>query len=386
KVPMVAVVTVGTGGGSIAWVPGDTHPPALKVGPRSAGADPGPICYAKGGTDPTVTDAAVVLGRIPAHLLGGEIPLDVAAAGAGLERLAGAVGMTVGACAAGVLEIAAWNQANAIRRVTVRRGLDVRDFALASFGGSGPLLACRLLDVLGLQAVLVPPEPGSLSAFGLLTVDVRVDDVRTAVQRNADLDLAAVGRIWAGLVADAAAALRREGFADDQHRFARAADLRYEGQAFEVRVVVPDGPVDAALATQVVARFHAEHERLYGYCYRSEPEPDERGRAGTAAGAALPSVEWVNLRVTGIGPVRRPGLPPLQTGDGDPSRARTGERPVLFDQAWQRTGTYDRAKLLAGDRLAGPAVVEEFGSTLPLAPGFAARVDGAGNLIVEEAG
>ena len=174
KIPMIDVVTVGAGGGSVAWVSPEG---SLKVGPRSAGADPGPLCYGRGGTEPTVTDAHVVLGRIPPHLLGGEIPLDVEAARTGLEKLAGRLGLDLERAATGILEISAWNQANALRQVTVKRGLDVRDFTMTTFGGSGSLLLCRLVDMLGLATVLVPRDPGNLSAFGLLTVDVRNDYV-----------------------------------------------------------------------------------------------------------------------------------------------------------------------------------------------------------------
>jgi N-methylhydantoinase A len=196
KIPMIDVVTVGAGGGSVAWL---SREGGLKVGPRSAGADPGPMCYGRGGTEPTVTDANLVLGRIPPHLLGGEVPLDPAAAAAGLEALGSKLGLDLPAVAAGVLEIAAWNQANALRQVTVRRGLDVRDFVLATFGGSGSLAVCRLLELLGLPAALVPRDPGNLSAFGLLTVDVKNDEVQTAVARHADLDPAAVAATLAAL-------------------------------------------------------------------------------------------------------------------------------------------------------------------------------------------
>ncbi|HYY80209.1 MAG TPA: hydantoinase/oxoprolinase family protein, partial [Actinomycetes bacterium] len=177
KVPMVDVVTVGAGGGSVAWL---SREGTLKVGPRSAGADPGPLCYRKGGTEPAVTDAHVVLGRIPPHLLGGELPLDADAAREGLAALGAKLGLGLEATAAGVLEISAWNQANALRQVTVRRGLDVREFVLTTFGGSGSLLACRLLELLGLRVAVVPRDPGNLSAFGLLTVDVKNDYVQTA--------------------------------------------------------------------------------------------------------------------------------------------------------------------------------------------------------------
>jgi N-methylhydantoinase A len=368
KVPMVDIVTVGTGGGSIAWVAPDG---GLKVGPRSAGADPGPMCYARGGADPTTTDAHLLLGRIPDHLLGGEVPLDPAAARAGLSALATDVGMDLESCAAGVLEIAAWNQANAIRRVTVKRGLDVRDFAMIAFGGSGPLQASALVDILGLRAAVIPRDPGNLSAFGLLTVDVRHDRVRTFVRRADGLDATALASVYAELEAEAAEALARDGFGTADHTFARSADFRYYGQAFEVRVTAPPGRVDEGLAAAAVDRFHDEHERLYGYCYRDDPRH---------------TVEWVNLRVAGIGAIVRPSITDLPAGDGDPARARTGERNVFFGGQWSPASVYRRDALRHGDVVSGPAVVEEFGSTLPIAPGFSGRVDGTGNIVVTRAG
>src|SRR5689334_12004131 len=224
KIPMIDVVTVGAGGGSIAHLSPEG---ALRVGPESAGADPGPLCYGKGGTDATVTDAHVVLGRIPPHLLGGEIPLDVKAARIGVEALASGLGLSPEAVAVGVLEISAWNQANALRQVTVKRGLDVRDFTLITFGGSGSLLLCRLMDVLGIPTVLVPPDPGNVSAFGLLTVDVKNDYVQTQVSLDAVLDVEALRTAYDGLTAQARDALLREGFAEGDHVFQRTADLRY---------------------------------------------------------------------------------------------------------------------------------------------------------------
>ncbi len=364
KVPMVDVVTVGTGGGSIAWVAPDG---GLKVGPRSAGADPGPLCYRRGGTEPTTTDAHLALGRIPPALLGGELALDTDAARSGLELLGERVELDVEKCAAGVLEIAAWNQANAIRQVTVRRGLDVRDFAMIAFGGSGPLQACRLIDLLDLDAAIVPLNPGNLSAFGLLTVDVRNDYVQTFVRRHDDVDAAELAAVFASLEERATAALNTEGFASGDHVLARSADLRYYGQAFEVRVTAPTGPVDAGFSAEVRARFHDEHERLYGYSYSHDDSQ---------------TVEWVNLRVAGIGPITRPEVEELPAGDGDVAGALTGARTVYFDDAWHDAALYERTQLKAGDVVPGPAVIEEFGSTLPLAPGFAARVDERANLVV----
>ncbi|AXH96860.1 hydantoinase/oxoprolinase family protein [Ornithinimicrobium avium] len=368
KIPMIDVVTVGAGGGSIAWISPEG---SLKVGPQSAGADPGPLCYGNGGADgaPTITDAHLVLGRIPPHLLGGEIPLDVGAARAGIEEISGRLGLDREHAAAGILEISAWNQANALRQISVKRGLDVRDFTLATFGGSGSLLACRLVDILGLAGVIVPPNPGNVSAFGLLTVDVKNDYVQTMVTKHATLDLAALDGAFEELRTRAAHALDVEGFPADQHRFQRTADLRYVGQAFEVRVPVPDDGLDAAAAEEVAEAFHDAHRALYGYDFR---------------GDAAQEVEWVNLRVTGIGPITRPTLPTIEAGDGDPSGARTGARQVCFeaDEGYVETSVYWRPHLRAGDTFAGPAIVEEFGSTVPVHPGFALRVDAWGNLII----
>jgi N-methylhydantoinase A len=361
KIPMIDVVTVGAGGGSIAWVSPEG---TLKVGPHSAGAEPGPICYGRGGTEPTVTDAHVLLGRIPPHLLAGEIPLDVEAARQGVGRLASRLGKGFVECAAGILEISAWNQANALRQVSVKRGLDVRLFTLVSFGGSGSLLACRLVDVLGLKSVLVPPNPGNLSALGLLSVDVRNDYVRTHVARAKGLDHAVVQKVFDQLTAEADAALAREGFARGNRRYLRTADLRYAGQAFEVRVDVGDGALDAGLADRVVQSFHHTHRRLYGYDFE---------------GNSAQAVEWVNLRVTGVGPIRKPELTTLPAGTGS-ANARTGSRPVFFDGQWLDAVLVDRSRLGAGDVVEGPAVLEEFGSTIPVHPGFAARIDVHGNV------
>jgi N-methylhydantoinase A len=373
KVPMIDIVTVGAGGGSVAWLSPEG---ALKVGPRSAGADPGPMCYGRGGLEPTVTDAHLALGRIPPFLLGGEVPLDPDAAADGLAVLAAKLGLDPVAAAAGVLEISAWNQANALRQITVQRGLDVRDFALTTFGGSGSLLLCRLIDIVGVPVGVVPRDPGNLSAFGLLTVDVRVDQVQTYVVRHAALDTRIVATHLSALGRRAAAALTAEGFAEADQRFPRTADLRYFGQAFEVRVPLPDGPFDAAAADATVAGFHDAHERLYGYCFRDKPSQQ---------------VEWVNLRVTGVGPIERPAAPPVPApaeSGRDPSglgeAPASGQRDVCFDAAvgFVATPTYWRPDLPAGTVLIGPAVIEEYGATVPLHPGFTAMVDRFGNLVI----
>jgi N-methylhydantoinase A len=362
KIPMIDVVTVGAGGGSVAEVSPEG---TLKVGPRSAGAEPGPMCYGSGGTEPTITDAHLILGRIPPYLLGGEVPLDIDLARQGVDALAARLGLGTEATAAGILEISAWNQANALRQITVKRGLDVRDFHLVAFGGSGSLLACRLVDVLGLKGVLVPRDPGNLSAYGLLTVDVRNDYVQTAVTRQSKLDVSALQSVIDDLARQADAALQREGFAVASRRFEVTADLRYVGQAFEVRVDLPSCVLSLEVAEGAAAAFHDEHRRLYGYDFRHDPRQE---------------VEWVNLRVSGVGPIRKPELRRVHRGHGAEA-ARLGTRKVYFDN-WVETPCFERSHLGSGDRVVGPAVVEEFSSTLPLHPGFAAEVDDFGNLVI----
>jgi N-methylhydantoinase A len=375
KIPMIDVVTVGAGGGSIAWLSPEG---TLKVGPHSAGADPGPLCYGKGGTAPTITDAHVTLGRIPPHLLGGEMPLDVEAARAGITDLAGKLGLDFERCATGILEISAWNQANALRQVSVKRGLDVRDFMLTTFGGSGSLLACRLVDILDLAGVVVPPNPGNVSAFGLLTVDVKNDYVQTHVAKESAIDHAAVQAVLDTLTDRAREALAKEGFAAADHQFHRTIDVRYVGQAYEVRVAAPEGgpeqQVDAAYVAQVAETFHAEHRQLYGYDFRGDRDQQ---------------VEWVNLRVSGVGPITRPEIPTLAAAIGSvEDRAVRGTRPVCFDadQGYVDTPVIWRGDLGAGDTFTGPAIVEEFGSTIPVHPGFEVAVDDWANLVIRKSG
>jgi N-methylhydantoinase A len=370
KVPMIDIVTVGAGGGSIAWIAPDG---GLKVGPRSAGADPGPLCYGRGGAEPTVTDAHLLLGRIPPRLLGGEIQLEVERAQKGLAVLAAHLGLEPVRAAEGVLEIAAWNQANAIQQVSVKRGHDPRDYTLVAFGGSGPLLAGRLVDLLHLRAALIPLSPGNVSAFGLLTVDLKNDYVQTFVQRHDRLDYAMVNAYLARLEALARAALAAEGLAEHQMRVERSADLRYFGQAWEVAVELPSGVIDERSASVAGERFHEAHEQRYGYSYRRSIDRGTTGRQ---------TMEWVNLRVTGIGPIARPRLRELPAGDGHPARALTGKRTVVFAEKSVECPVYERTRLAPGDALNGPAIVEEYGATTVVYPGQGIVTDRFGNLIL----
>src|SRR5271170_6082643 len=232
RVPMIDIKTIGTGGGSIAWITREGH---LKVGPRSAGAEPGPMCYPNGGDEPTITDANLVLGRLPPALIGGGIQLNVERARVGLaelaKRLSGA--MTAEQLAEGIIEIANWDQANAIRQMTIQRGIDPRKFALLSFGGSGPAQSAAVMDLIGMKACIVPPNPGNLSAFGLLAVDWRTDQIVTKVMHEDAIDIAVVADNYAGLEHDAVASLEKDGIAPAKITLVREADVRYSGQSME---------------------------------------------------------------------------------------------------------------------------------------------------------
>ncbi|HKA12949.1 MAG TPA: hydantoinase/oxoprolinase family protein [Candidatus Dormibacteraeota bacterium] len=347
RVPMIDIVSVGTGGGSIASIGADG---GLRVGPRSAGADPGPMAYGRGGEHATVTDAHLVLGRAPDLLAGGAIRLRRELAEIGVSRIAEALGLSLERAAQGILEISAHNQANAVLQLTVKRGIDPTGDTLVAFGGAGPLQACRIAQLLGLGTVLVPPSPGNVSAFGLLAVDLKDDHVVTLVRRHDEVDPTEIERTFAQLEAEAVQSLRSEGVADERMALVRGVDARYLGEAHEI--TVPAGqPFDPEAAA---AAFHDEHERIYGYAYR--------------AGQVL---EFVNWKVTGLGGIDRPRLePPPPGGTGRP----IGRRADFV--------IYRRDDLPAGFRAEGPVIVQEYGSTTVVEEGFTIEVDRLANLVL----
>jgi N-methylhydantoinase A len=361
KTPMVDIVAVGAGGGSIAWIGPQEM---LKVGPRSAGADPGPICYGRGGTEPTVTDANLVLGRIPAHLLGGEVTLDVDAARAGVAGVAEPLALSVEEAAAGIIEIAVWNQTHGIRQVSVERGRDPSDYCLLAFGGSGGMVAAEVAELLGIGTVLVPERPGNASAFGLQVSDVKRDYVRTLVRSESQADPAEIEAVWAELERRGQDDLRAEGVADSDVALQRGVDARYVGEGHEVQVLVDRGPVDVEGLRALCERFHEVHDRTFGYAYRGEQE-----------------VEIVNLRVEAVGRVNRP---PVVAGDVEAREAATPSvRSVWFKGDFVGCPIHAREALAPGTSFTGPAVVEEFGSTTVVRPGWRASVDPHRNLVLE---
>jgi N-methylhydantoinase A len=359
KLPQLDINTVGAGGGSIAWVDVDG---SLRVGPQSAGADPGPACYGKGGEEATVTDANLVLGRIAADtLLGGGLTLDRTKAVDAVERLAAAAGYPDSErLAEGVIQLAVARMASAIREISIERGHDPRGLALVPMGGAGPMHGAEIASELGVPEVLVPPNPGNLSAVGLLASDIRYDLARTHVAEIADVDLAEMWAALADLAEEGRMNLRRDGFADDDIGIECFADLRYRGQAFDLTVPV-NGPGDTC--GDVVGRFEALYRRLYGHLRSGRP------------------VEVVALRTTTSGRVARPGVTTVSTHSGSPESAIKIRRPVYFDGHWHADRpVYRREGLGAGVRIAGPAIIEEYGSTTIVPPGWTVTVDGFGNL------
>jgi N-methylhydantoinase A len=367
KLPMLDIHTIGAGGGSIATVSAAGR---LSVGPRSAGAEPGPVAYGRGGTEPTVTDAHLVLGRIPSALLGGELPLDLSSARAAIdERIGRRLGLPVEEAAAGIVEIIDNTMARAIRTVSVGRGHDPRRFALVAFGGAGPLHACRLAELLEIPAIVVPPRPGVLSTWGLLDTDIRASFVRTAgiSERHASsADVPRLEAVWSELTSEARAWLDGEQVPPDRQRFERSADLRYEHQSFELTCPLGEGPLTPARLEELVRTFHAEHRRLYTY---------DLPRA---------QVELVNLRVTAIGVLPKRAAPAVTAISTDAARAVVGQRSVYFRGGhFIPVPVYARDSLAPGMAFAGPAIVDQDDATCLVAPAFRARVDHAHNLLLE---
>jgi N-methylhydantoinase A len=348
KLPMVDVHTVSAGGGSIAWVDAGG---ALRVGPRSAGADPGPAAYGRGGTEPTVTDANLYLGYLPDGAeLGGEVRLDRGEAEAALRRVGARLGLGCEETARGIVRVAEAEMVRALRVISIERGLDPRELTLVAFGGAGGLHACSLADELDIGRILVPLAAGVLSALGLAISDLRRDQVRPLLAQLETADPAAVEACFAELEAGVRGRLADDG----RLGLARLADLRYQGQSFELTV-------DASELEGMAARFHAAHERRYGY--RMEDEV----------------VELVNLRLVATVPRERPELseaPPRR--DGGASRRR-----AFIDGGWREIDVHDRAALGVGSQLQGPAVVELAESTLLVGPGWRATVDEVGTLNLE---
>ena len=360
KVPQIDMHTVGAGGGSIAWLDVDG---SLQVGPRSAGAAPGPAAYGLGGTEPTVTDANVVLGRIGAsRRLGGSIALDPARARAAIADLAERQGgsLTVEELAEGIVTIAVARMTSAIREISIQRGHDPRDFTLVAFGGAGPMHALALAEGMGIPSVLVPRHPGNFSALGLLASDIKHDDVRTRVGPLRER-MAVLHDLFTEMEGAARRQLELEGFGAGQQRLLRSLDLRYRSQAFELNVAVGDVVAPEALDA-VEAAFHRRHLEMYGH-------------ADPAA-----TVELVNARLAAYGLVPKPPPARHTTAVTSLDAALVERRTVWFEDAPRDCPVWERERLPARALLRGPAIVEEFGATTVIPPGWRGAVDEHGNL------
>ena len=365
RTPVIDLVEIGAGGGSIAWIDSGG---ILRVGPRSAGADPGPVCYQQGGTEPTITDANLVLGRISSdYFLGGEMPLDMDAARRAIkERCADPLGMDVDEVALGIVEIANSAMVGALRRVSVQRGYDPREFVLVAFGGAGPVHANRLASELEMPKVLVPMSPGTTSAMGLLVTDIKHDYSVALIQQADQLDISVANAQFQRMSSEGHAALSREGVTDETTRFVKQADMRYVGQSYELTIPLPETDLDSTALDGILAQFHQEHERSYGF--KAEDEP----------------VEFVALRLSAIGVIPKPQLRKIKSGDDASTSPIKETRPVYFAETDGPVDCpiYDRYKLASEHEITGPAIIEEADSTTVIHPGYRALVDEYGNLFL----
>ncbi len=365
KTPMIDVHTIGAGGGSIGWV---DRGGLLKVGPQSAGADPGPACYGRGGEAATVTDANVVLGVLnPEYLLGGRVKIDRSRSVEAIRRLAGQLGLGELETAQGIISVAVANMVRAVRVISVQRGYDPRRYTLVGFGGAGPLHSGRIMRELRMERLLIPHRPGLLCAFGLLVTDVRSDFLRTRIVGLESANPAEIGQVYADLEGQADAWLAGEGFAPEERLLHRTVDMRYRGQNYELSVPVPGGPVTSATLQAVREAFYRVHEQAYGYAAPDEP------------------AELVTFRVEAGGLLRKAPLPEYPAAGPEPEPgAVVGRRDVYLDGGFAGVPVYDRDRLRPGNRLAGPAIIEQMDTTTLLLTGQQAKVDSYLNLVVED--
>jgi N-methylhydantoinase A len=361
KVPSVDVRSIGAGGGSIAHVPEITN--ALRVGPQSAGADPGPACYGRGGTEATVTDANVVLGHLPPRLLGGEMQLDEEAAKAAVERMGRKLGLDIYRAAQGIIDIVNENMHGALRLVSVQRGYDPRNFALVAFGGAGPLHANAVANLIGSFPVIIPPAPGILCATGDVCCDFREEFARTVLRTLEQISVAEITKIFHELGEEAAGWLEQEGIPRSQQQIFYNADMRYFRQGYELPIVVTLDELQTHGTDIIANTFHTLHEQLYRF--------------------RLDAVcEIVNLRAVALGKSASLTLPEGDFDGVSSKHALSDEHTIYFDGKFLSTPIYDRSKLRPGNRMPGPAIVTEMDSTTVILPNFTGEVDRYFNVLI----
>jgi len=366
QIPLIDICEVGTGGGSIAAVDPSGE---LRVGPQSAGAEPGPACYGRGGLRPTVTDANLVLGRLGSdRFLGGEMPLDLKAAERAMKQyVADPLGISVVDAAAGVLRIAVTAMSFAVKGVSTERGLDAAAFALIAYGGAGPLHASAVAREIGMNKLIIPRAPGHFCAFGMLFSDLRYDYVRTWITNLAQAPFAEIEKMYDGMIAEGQSALKASGIQPHQVIVQRAADMRYVGQEHPVTIDLPEHLFKNRDVKGIKERFDVVHQQRYGTCAPSEP------------------AQIVSLRATVTGVMKKPRLERIAKGSKAPSAsAHRGARDAFFSKLGKtvKTPTFARTELRAGNRIQGPALIEEHASTTVLLPGDQLHVDDFGNLMI----
>lgn len=360
--PVVDIVEIGNGGGSIAWM---DEAGSLKVGPKSAGALPGPVAYGKGGTEPTTTDANLIAGRLSAKNFDMEVDLDAVRA-ALREKVGAPLGTDEDGAAESIIRVADSNMNNALKLISVRRGYDPRDFTMVAFGGGGPMHGPTLAKELNIRKVVVPVAASVFSAWGMLMTDIRHDFIQTRITSFSTAPMEELNAMWTELMAEARAVFAQEGVSEEQAVFTYIADMRYMGQEHTVQVQTPAVPWKEADRAEIMARFHRTHEHFYTFSLPDTP------------------AEIVNLHLVAYGRLHKPELREIAPHEGDIGSALKETRRVFFSgDGWLETPIYDRAKLGAGARAEGPLVVEEPTTATVVCPGQSLSVDKFGNLVVE---
>ena len=366
RIPMINIITIGAGGGSIAQI---DEGGALKVGPKSAGAVPGPACYGSGGTQPVVTDANIVLGKLnQKRILGGRMEVYLDLAHEALDRcICEKSGLSRAQAANGIITVVNSNMVRAVRSVSVEKGYDVREFSLMAFGGAGPLHACEVAKELGIRQVIIPPHPGTLCSLGLLLADTKFDMSRTLILEGKVENLPKFNEQFADMIHQGSEALDREGVTKERRCFEFAVDMRYQRQNFEISIPVPTGEMTEQDLRRAIADFHAEHKRSYGYCNEQAP------------------VQFVSYRASAIGIIDKPEMTEQPLCPAAPAPVPLETRSVLFqgESEYRPTPVYRRESFIPGQSIAGPCICEQMDTTLVVPESWIIHVDGYGNLKID---
>ncbi len=363
NLPTVDLNFIGAGGGSLAWY---DEGGALKVGPKSAGAVPGPVCYRRGGTQPTVTDANLVTGRIRPEIFLETLDEETVSLTRQAidEKIAKPLGLDLMQAAEGILEIVNSNMIRAIKVISVERGHDPRDFTLMAFGGAGALHAARLAEELEIPRVFVPYSPGTFSALGLVLADIKYDYVQTKIQKQDQIEQELLTDVYRNLEMQGLKDLERENVPEEDRLFVRTCDMRYFGQAFELTIPFPDGEIGSKDIDNVVERFHRQHMKIYGHCMKEDP------------------VEFVNYRVSAVGTMKKPNLEEKKKWGTGLGHTESFAVKAVFDGRSMDTPVFDRNGLEEGQYIDGPAIIGEMGSTIVVYPNQKAHVDAFRNIII----